>query len=133
MQVLKALGLSDTLQTKIVQGNNIGQTFQFVETGNAELGFVAGSQVAFIAGGSRWLVPAELHNPIAQDAVLLKQGDSNEAAKALLAFLRSAPATQIIARFGYGIGAPTGGVMHTSGNPMFIPTPLFEAGSIAAS
>lgn len=101
IQVLKALGLSDALQTRIVQGNNIGQTFQFVETGNAEIGFVAGSQVAFVAGGSRWLVPAELHSPIAQDAVLLKRGAGNEAAKALLTFLRTAPAVQTIAKFGY--------------------------------
>lgn len=101
VQVLKALGLSDTLQSKIVQGSNIGQAFQFVETGNAEVGFVAGSQVAFVAGGSRWLVPAQLHSPIAQDAVLLKHGAGNDAAKALLAFLRSAPGTQIIAKYGY--------------------------------
>ena len=71
---MKALKLYDTLQPKIVQGNNITQTFQFVDTGNAELGFVALSQLVGNTGGSRWLVPQDLYKPIRQDAVLLKKG-----------------------------------------------------------
>lgn len=101
LEALKALGVADALQAKIVQGNNIAQTFQFITTGNAELGFVALSQVALLEGGSRWIVPADLHSPIAQDAVLLRQGAGNAAAKAFLGFLRSPEAIRIFAKFGY--------------------------------
>jgi molybdate transport system substrate-binding protein len=101
---MKTLGVYDALTSKIVQGNNIAQTFQFVDTGNAELGFVALSQVVSLNGGSRWIVPAMLHAPIAQDAVLLKTGADNDAAKAFLAFLRDPDATAIIEKYGYGIG-----------------------------
>ena len=80
---MKALKLYDTLQPKIVEGTNIAQAFQFVDTGNAELGFVALSQVAGSTGGSRWLVPQNLYAPIRQDAVLLKKGADNEAADGL--------------------------------------------------
>ena len=104
VETLKALKLYETLQPKIVQGNNIAQTFQFVDTGNAEAGFVALSQVIFTEGGSRWLVPSNLHSPIAQDAVLLKAGQSNDGAKAFLAFLKGTEARTVIEKFGYGIG-----------------------------
>lgn len=103
-EVLKALGLTDRLQSKIVQGNNIAQTFQFVDTGNAEVGFVALSQVTVMKEGSRWLVPQTLYAPIAQDAVLLKTGADSSSAKAFLAFLKGADARKIIEKFGYGIG-----------------------------
>lgn len=103
MEVLKTIGALDTLRPKIVQGNNIGQTFQFVDTGNAEVGFVALSQVVFAPGGSRWIVPPHLYSPIAQDAVLLKQGAGNDVAKAFLAFLQGPDAVKIIEKFGYAV------------------------------
>lgn len=104
VETLKALGVIGALQPKIVQGNNIAQTFQFIDTGNAEVGFVALSQVIFQKEGSRWLVPQTLYAPIAQDAVLLKVGENNDAAKAFLAFLKGAEARSVIEKYGYGIG-----------------------------
>jgi molybdate transport system substrate-binding protein len=103
IETLKALKLDETLKPKIVQGNNIGQTFQFVDTGNAELGFIALSQLAGKSEGSRWMVPQALYTPIRQDAVLLKKGASNEAAKAFLAFLKGPEARTIIEKYGYAI------------------------------
>ncbi|WP_431862022.1 molybdate ABC transporter substrate-binding protein [Azospirillum sp.] len=105
VQAMKKLGVFDALQPKFVQGNTIAQTYQFVETGNAEVGFVALSQVALKAGGSRWLVPEALHDPIRQDAVLLKKGAGDEAAKAFLAFLKGPEAGAVIAKYGYGTAA----------------------------
>lgn len=104
IETLKALKLYDTLQAKIVQGNSIAQAFQFVDTGNAELGFVAFSQV-INAGGSRWLVPQALYTPILQDAVLLKKGADSAAAKAFLDFLKGPEAHAVIEKFGYGLAA----------------------------
>ena len=104
VETLTALGLLEVLRPKFVQGNNIAQTFQFVDTGNAEVGFVALSQVIFTKAGSRWLVPSTLHAPIAQDAVLLKAGAGNAGAKALLDFLRGPDARAIIETYGYGVG-----------------------------
>lgn len=104
IQVLRARGLADALAPKIVTGESIAQAYQFVATGNAELGFVALSQVSQPgqpATGSRWLVPAELHHPIRQDAVLLKAGDGNAAATALLAYLKSDSARRVVAAWGY--------------------------------
>jgi molybdate transport system substrate-binding protein len=101
IETMKALNVYDALQPKIVQGNNIAQTFQFIDTGNAELGFIALSQVVE-REGSRWLVSANLYAPIKQDAVLLKKGASNEAAKAFLDFLKGPEAAAIEAKFGYG-------------------------------
>jgi molybdate transport system substrate-binding protein len=92
------------LESKIVQGNNISQTFQFVDSGNAELGFVALSQVVGNNSGSQWMVPQELYTPIRQDAVLLKKGESNEAAKAFLAFLKGPEARAVIEKYGYAMG-----------------------------
>jgi molybdate transport system substrate-binding protein len=103
VETLKALKVYATLQPKIVQGNNIAQTFQFVETGNAELGLVALSQIAGEPSGSRWLVPQALYTPIRQDAVLLKKGAGNAAAAAFLAFLKGPEARAIIERYGYGV------------------------------
>lgn len=102
VEAMKALGVHDALQPKFVQGKNIAQTYQFVETGNAELGFVALAQVIMSGKGSRWDVPAELHSPINQDAVLLKKGESNAAAVAFLDFLKSPVGKAIIAKYGYG-------------------------------
>jgi molybdate transport system substrate-binding protein len=103
VEVMKALGVHDALASKLVQGNNIAQTYQFVETANAELGFVALSQIVRHAEGSRWLVPDSLHAPIAQDAVLLERGADSEAARAFLAFLRGPEGRAVVAKFGYGV------------------------------
>ena len=103
IETLKALKLYDPLQSKIVQGENISQTFQFVDTGNAELGFVALSQIAKVSSGSRWLVPQNLYSPMLQDAVLLKKGAGNEAATAFIAFLRGPDARAIIEKYGYAV------------------------------
>lgn len=104
-QVMQALGLSEKLTPKLVEGQSIGQTYQFVASGNAELGFVARSQI-FVNGqltsGSAWPVPAALHEPIHQDAVLLTKGTDNPAAAALLAYLKSERAAAVISRYGYG-------------------------------
>jgi molybdate transport system substrate-binding protein len=103
VETLNALLLYDKLQTKLVQGESIAQAFQFVETGNAELGFVALSQVARSDAGSRWLVPQNLYTPIRQDAVLLKKGAENAAAAAFLAFLKGPEARGIIKKYGYAV------------------------------
>lgn len=105
VQAMQTLGVYEQLQPKIVRGNNISQTFQFVETGNAELGFIALAQVTQSEAGSRWVVPDGLHEPIRQDAVLLKKGADNEAARTFIEFLKGPEATAIIARFGYGTDA----------------------------
>lgn len=105
IEVMKALGVYEALAPKIVQGDNIAQTQQFVATGNAELGFLALSQVAppdKVVVGSHWLVPAKLYTPILQDAALLTKGAANPAAVALLAYLRSDAAKAVIKAYGYG-------------------------------
>ena len=101
VETMKALGVYDALQQKIVQGNSIAQAFQFVDTRNAELGFVALSQLHGVTAGTRWEVPENLHAPIRQDAVLLKTGADSEASKAFLAFLKGPEAAAIIRQFGY--------------------------------
>lgn len=103
MAVLQNLGHQQRLAAKIVQGTNIAQTYQFVFSGSADMGFVALSQVIGRTEGSRWLVPENLHAPIAQDAVLLTRGQKNQAAQAFLTYLKSAKAAAIIRRHGYGI------------------------------
>jgi len=103
IEVLKALGLHAALTPKLVQGNSIAQAYQFIETGNAELGFVALSQVVASTAGSRWLVPQSLYTPIRQDAVLLKTGASNPAAREFLAFLKGPAARALIEKYGYGL------------------------------
>lgn len=106
IETLTRLGLLEALRPRLVQGDNIGQTYQFVATENAQLGFVALSQVQTegrIAQGSAWIVPASLHSPIRQDAVLLRAGQGNPAASALLAFLKGEQARAVIRGFGYEI------------------------------
>lgn len=106
LQVLQQRGLADKLRPHFVMGENIAQTFQFIKTGNASLGFVALSQVmqdGKISTGSAWLVPAALHEPIRQDAVLLQQGADNPAAKALLQYLRTDAARAVIRAYGYSV------------------------------
>jgi len=97
------LGVVAALSPRLVTGSSITQAFQFVATGAAELGFVAASQVVDVPGGSRWLVPVRLHDPIDQQAVLLKTGAANPAAAAFVAFLKGPAATAIIRRFGYDL------------------------------
>ena len=104
LQVMEKLGVATALQPRLVQGENIAQTFQFVSTGNAQLGFVALSQVMAdgkIRSGSAWQVPASLHEPIRQDAVLLMPGKDSAAASALLTYLRGSKARAIIQSYGY--------------------------------
>jgi molybdate transport system substrate-binding protein len=103
IETMKALGVYDALRPKIVQGNSIAQAFQFVDTKNAEVGFVALSQLYSVTDGTRWVVPKELHAPIRQDAVLLKKGEKDEASIAFLAFLKSPEVRSIIEKFGYGL------------------------------
>jgi molybdate transport system substrate-binding protein len=103
VETLKALGVYDSLQPKIVQGSSIAQAFQFVDTKNAELGFVALAQLYGNTDGARWLVPENKHTPIRQDAVLLKTGADDEASKQFIAFLKSPEAHAIIERFGYSL------------------------------
>jgi molybdate transport system substrate-binding protein len=102
IDTMKALHVYDKLQSKVVQGNDIIQTYQFIDTGNAELGFVALSQIVARDTGSRWIVPGNLYTPIKQDAVLLKKGADDDAAKAFIAFLHGPEAAAIEAKFGYG-------------------------------
>jgi molybdate transport system substrate-binding protein len=104
IEAMQKLGVYDALQSKIVQGNNIAQAFQFVDTGNAELGFVALSQVIATDKGSRWIVPADLYTTIAQDAVLLKRGENSDAAKAFVEFLKGPEANAVKEKYGYGTG-----------------------------
>ena len=103
IEAMQALAVYDALKAKIVQGNSIAQTFQFVDTKNAELGFVALSQLFGVTEGTRWLVPQNLYAPIRQDAVLLKKGENDEASKAFLEFLKGPEARAIIEKFGYAL------------------------------
>jgi molybdate transport system substrate-binding protein len=104
--VLRARGLLQALEPKLVTAESIAQAYQFVFTGNAEAGFVALSQIT-VPGrpipGSHWRVPPSLYGEIRQDAVLLKAGADNPAATALLAHLKSEPARRVIRAFGYGV------------------------------
>ena len=102
VQTMTRMGVWDRLKPRIVQGASIGQAYGFVETGAAELGFVALSQVIDVKGGSRWLVPQALYDPIEQDAVLLKPGEGDPAARAFLAYLKGPEAQAVIRRYGYG-------------------------------
>jgi molybdate transport system substrate-binding protein len=113
-QTLTGLGLWEKLAPLLVQGEDIGQTYQFVASGAAELGFVALSQVraaetgAGAAGqpkGSPWIVPESRYQPIDQQAVLLTRGSASPAARAFLEFLRGQPARAVIERYGYGLPA----------------------------
>lgn len=104
VQTMQKIGVLTKLEPKVVQGENISQAHQFVSTGNADLGFVALSQVwqnGKLKSGSGWVVPESYHDELRQDAVLLEAGRSSEAAKALMSFLQSAKAREIIADYGY--------------------------------
>ena len=104
MEVIAALKLTDALQPKLVQAENIAQAYQFVASGNAELGFVAASQVmqdGRIAAGSAWIVPPALHAPIRQDAVILERGKGKPAAEAWMKYLKGDAAKAIIRAHGY--------------------------------
>jgi len=103
-QVLAKLGLTEAVAAKRVEGQNITQTYQFVATGNAELGFVALSQIyqdGKVKAGSAWIVPADLYASIRQDAVLLAPGKDQAAAKALLAYLKGPQAAAVLKAYGY--------------------------------
>ena len=104
VQVLERLGLKDAITPKLVQGESIGQTYSFVKTGNADVGFVALSQVLSggrLKEGSMWVIPQAHYDPIRQDVVLLKRGADNEAAKALLRLLQSPGIKDLIRSYGY--------------------------------
>ncbi len=104
VDAMQKLGVYAALETKLVQGENITQTYQFAATGNADLGFVALSQIykdGRYAEGSRWAVSAELYPTLRQDAVLLQRGKGNAAAEALLLYLKSDAAKAVIRSYGY--------------------------------
>lgn len=106
LQTLRKLGLDASLGAKLVQGENIAQAYQFVASGNAALGFVALSQVQSegkISRGSAWLVPESMHEPIRQDAIVLKRGRDQPAPAALMRYLRGETAQRIIRAHGYGL------------------------------
>lgn len=106
VEAMKSMGLYDALQPKLVTAENIGQTFQFVKSGNALVGFVALSQVmkdGKISTGSSWIVPANLYEPIKQDAVILANGKGKPAAEALMKYLKGDKAKAVITSFGYDL------------------------------
>jgi molybdate transport system substrate-binding protein len=106
MEVIYKLGVQANVVPKLVQGESIGQTYQFVSTENAQLGFVALSQISIggrITQGSAWIVPQNMHAPLKQDAVLLNAGKDNAAAQALLKYLQGDTAKAIITRYGYAL------------------------------
>ncbi|MBB5190132.1 molybdate transport system substrate-binding protein [Silvimonas terrae] len=103
-QVLTKMGLTEAVKPKIVEGQNITQAYQFVATGNAELGFVALSQIykdGKVTGGSAWIVPSSMYEPIRQDAVLLSKAKDSVAAKALVDYLKGPKAAAVIHAYGY--------------------------------
>lgn len=104
MQVMDRLGLAATLAPRLVQGDSIGQTYGFVYSGNADVGFVALSQVlqeGRLKNGSMWVVPQNLYDPIDQGAVLLKRASGNPAAQALVALLKSPTIKDLLRSYGY--------------------------------
>jgi molybdate transport system substrate-binding protein len=104
LEVITHLGVMPAVKSKLVQGESIGQTYQFVSTENAQLGFVALSQISLegrISQGSAWVVPQSMHTPLKQDAVLLNVGKDNAAALALLKYLQGDAAKGLIRSYGY--------------------------------
>ena len=104
VQVMNKLGLSTALAPRLVQGESIGQTFTFAATGNADVGFVALSQVlegGKLKSGSLWAIPQNLYDPIRQDAVVLQHGAGNDAAQALMQLLKSPNIKDLIRSYGY--------------------------------
>jgi len=106
LQALDALKMKEAVEPKFVVSNNIGKTFQFVESGNTQIGFVALSQCfknGAFTGGSGWVVPQDLYKPILQDAVQLKAGEKNAGAKRFLDYLKTSnEAAAIREAYGYG-------------------------------
>jgi len=103
-QVLRKTGYWEKIQSRLVRGENISQTLQFVVTGNAQIGFISLSQLNSsngLLGGTSWLVPLNLHEPIQQQAILLKRANSNHVARAFLKFLKSKKGQKIIKTYGY--------------------------------
>ncbi len=106
METMTRMGVADKLAPKIVQGENIAQTYQFAASGNAEMAFVALSQVmkdGKIGSGSAWIVPAKMHAPIRQDAVILATGKDSAAAAALMKYLKNPKALAVIKSYGYEV------------------------------
>lgn len=103
MAVLHRLGVTEAVTPKIVTGENTSQTLQFVESGSAELGFVALSQVIGQPDARIWRVPQEDYPAIRQNAVLLKAGEANEAAKAFLDYVKGPAAVKVIEAAGYAV------------------------------
>ena len=104
MQVLESLGLVEQYENRLVMGENVSQVYQFTATGNTEAGFIALSQISQFDNpllGTGWIVPPQLHEPIYQDVVLLKNAENNLVAKAFLDFIKGEQAKTIIDRFGY--------------------------------
>jgi len=117
--VLENLSLKSATEAKWVQGENIAQTYQFVFTGNADLGFVALSQImehGQISTGSYWLVPDNLHSPLHQDAQILLPGKDSPATHQFMKFVTTAKAKSIMASYGYKITADTITGDKTNGN-----------------
>ena len=106
VEAMNKLGLAAALQPKLVTGESIGQTYNFIATGNAELGFVALAQVldgGKLKSGSMWVVPAQYHAPIIQDAVILNRAASNPAAKAWMELLKTPQSKELIRSYGYAV------------------------------
>ncbi|MCK6373152.1 MAG: molybdate ABC transporter substrate-binding protein [Zoogloea sp.] len=106
VETMKALGLADALQPRLVTGESIGQAQQFVVSGSAELGFIAFAQIhkdGKLIDGSYWLVPGKYHTPIRQDAVVLDKGKGSAAATALMGYLKSDAAKAVIKAYGYDL------------------------------
>ncbi len=106
VETINKLGLTAAVTPKLVQGENIGQTFSFIDSGNADIGFVALAQVlegGKLKGGSAWVVPGNLHTPIVQDAVVLTKGKDNKAAAELMALLKSPRIKDLIRSYGYDL------------------------------
>jgi molybdate transport system substrate-binding protein len=104
MQVLERMEVTGQVKNRLVQGDSVAQAYQFVASGNAELGLIARSQLVGDGrpvAGSSWLVPESLHSPLRQDAVLLKPGQSNPAALSLMQFLQSSRARALMREHGY--------------------------------
>jgi molybdate transport system substrate-binding protein len=101
VETMRKLGVYDAIAPKIVEGQSIAQAFQFVETGNAQVGFVALSQVVNVTGGSRWVVPAQLYSPINQDAIITRAGAPKPPAVDFIAFLKGSEANQVKEKYGY--------------------------------
>ena len=106
VETMDKLGLSAALSPKLVTGESIGQTYNFIATGNADLGFVALAQVldgGKLKSGSAWVVPAQYHGPIIQDAVILKRAANNPAAKAWMDLMKAPQTKEFIRSYGYEV------------------------------